>query len=74
MCIWQFYNPKKAIISGKVFFFLQFYQPKDVFGKQRRHNSEEEIDVTEEEIKQVKVSSIVGIILLLIIIIVLILI
>ncbi|AMQ06715.1 hypothetical protein [Sporosarcina psychrophila] len=74
MFIWQFYNPKKAILRGQVFFLLRCYQPKDLFGKRRRHTPEEGIDVTEKEIKQVKVSSVVGVILLSIIMIVIILI
>jgi len=74
MFIWQFYNPKKAILRRQVHFLLRCYQPEGAIKRQRRHNSEESIDVTEKEIKQVKVSSIVGVILLSIIIIVYILI
>ena len=74
MFIWQFYNPKKAILRGQVFFLLRYYQPKDAFERQGLHNSKEGIDVTEKEIKQVKVSSVVGVILLSIMIIFIILI
>jgi len=68
--IWQFLNPKKAILSGHVNMLRIYYQPKAAIEKQRRHNSKEGVDVTEKEIKQAKVSAVAGIIFVTLIIII----
>ena len=68
--IWQFFNPKKAILSGHVNFLRIYYQPNAAIERRRRHNSKEGVEVTEKEIKQAKVSAVAGVIFVTIIIII----
>jgi len=62
MFIWQFLNPKKAIVSGHVNLLRIYYQPKAAIERRRRHNSIDGVDVTEKEIKQAKVSAVADVI------------
>ncbi|WP_424415754.1 hypothetical protein [Paenisporosarcina sp.] len=68
--IWQFFNPKKAIVSGHVNLLRIYYQPKAAIERRRRHNSIDGVDVTEKEIKQAKVSAVAGVIFVTLIIII----
>jgi len=70
MFIWQYFNPKKAILGGHVNLLRIYYQPKAAIERRSRHNSIEGIDVTEKEIKQAKVSAVAGVIFVTLIIII----
>lgn len=60
--IWQFFNPKKAILRGHVNLLRIYYQPKAEIERRSRHISREGIDISEKEIKQAKVSAVAGIV------------
>ena len=69
MLIWQFYNPKKAIIKGHVT-LLRCYDKSALLW---RYKPKDEEDVTEKDIKQAKISAATATILLTIVIIIIIL-
>lgn len=68
--IWQFFNPKKAILNGHVNLLRIYYQPRAAIERRRQHNSREGVDVSENEIKQAKVSAVAGVIFVTLIIII----
>ena len=72
MFIWQYFNPKKAILNGHVNLLRIYYQPKAAIERRSRsrYNSKEGVDVTEKEINQAKVSAVAGIIFVTLVIII----
>lgn len=70
MFIWQFFNPKKAILRGHVNLLRIYYQPKAEIERQRRQNSKEGVDISEKEIKQAKISAVAGIVFVTLVIII----
>ena len=73
--VWQFFNAKKAISRGQATLLWRYSGSEPPIALRKwRHNPKDAADVTEEEIKQAKVSAAAGIIILTVMIIVIILI
>lgn len=68
--IWQFFNPKKALLRGHVNLLRIYYYPKAEIKRRSRHNSREGVDVSENEITQAKVSAIAGVLFVTLVIII----
>ena len=68
--IWQFFNPKKAILRGHVNLLRIYYQPKAEIERRSPHISREGVDISEKEVKQAKVSAVAGIVFVTLVIII----
>jgi len=70
--IWQFFNAKKAISRGQVTLLWRYSGPEPPIALRKwRHKPKDALDVTENEIKQAKISALIGIILVTMIVLVL---
>lgn len=61
MFIWQFFKPEKAILNGQVTLFRYFKDKSAIEGQKRKNFNR---DLTEKEIVQTKISSVIGVVFL----------